>query len=127
MLVQPLGENGEFRRVTAGCLVGDVPHRLEAERFDPLLTAANVRIERIVSTGQTTPPGDWFDQEWDEWVVVITGAAEVLLEDEDVPRSLRPGDYLFLPAHVRHQVTWTLPERPTVWLAVHIAPPPDGG
>jgi cupin 2 domain-containing protein len=110
--------------VTAGSLLADVPHRLEAERFDPLLTAANVKIERIVSTGQTTPPGEWFDQAWDEWVVVITGAAEILLEDEDVPRSLGLGDYLFLPAHVRHRVIWT--ERPTVWLAVHIAPLPEG-
>jgi cupin 2 domain-containing protein len=122
-----MGGNKESRGVTAGCLLADVPHRLEAERFDQLLTAANVRIERIVSTGQTTPPGEWFDQAWDEWVVVITGAAEIRLEDEDAPRSLGPGDYLFLPAHVRHRVTWTMPERPTVWLAVHIALPPDAG
>ena len=114
-------------RVTAGCLLADVPHRRETERFDQLLTAANVRIERIVSTGQTTPPGEWLDQAWDEWVVVITGAAEILLEHEDAPRSLGPGDYLFLPAHVRHRVTWTTPERPTVWLAVHIALPSDAG
>jgi cupin 2 domain-containing protein len=119
------GGNRDSSVVTAGSLLADVPHRLEAELFDPLLTAANVRIERIVSTGHTTPPGEWFDQAWDEWVVVITGAAEILLEDEDVPRSLGPGDYLFLPAHVRHRVAWT--ERPTVWLAVHIAPMPEGG
>ncbi len=121
------GGNRDSRVVTAGSLLADVPHRLEAERFDPLLTAAHVRIERIVSTGQTTPPGEWFDQAWDEWVVVITGAAEILLEDEDVPRSLGPGDYLFLPAHVRHQVIWTMSEQPTVWLAIHIAPKPEGG
>lgn len=119
------GGNPNSSVVTAGSLLADVPHRLEAERFDPLLTAAHVRIERIVSTGQATPPGEWFDQAWDEWVVVITGAAEILLENEDVPRALGLGNYLFLPAHVRHRVAWT--ERPTVWLAVHIAPLPEGG
>jgi cupin 2 domain-containing protein len=110
------------RDVLSGCLLADVPGRLEVERFDQLLKVANVRIERIVSTGQATPPGEWFDQAWDEWVVVITGAAEILLEDEDATRTLGPGDYLFLPAHVRHRVTRTTPEQPTVWLAVHIDP-----
>lgn len=108
------------RGTEAGSLFADVPERLAAERFDPLLEFENVRIERIVSTGQATPPGEWYDQPWDEWVLVVAGAAEILLESEDAPRSLRPGDYLFLPAHVRHRVTWTDPERPTVWLAVHI-------
>lgn len=104
----------------AGSLFADVPDRLEAERFDPLLESRNLRIERIVSTGQTTPPGEWFDQPSDEWILVVAGAAEILLDNEDTARSLRPGDYLFLPAHVRHRVTWTDPERPTIWLAVHI-------
>ena len=117
-------EDGDCRVVTAGSLLADLPHWLEVERFDQLLKVANVRIERIVSTGQATPSGEWFDQAWDEWVVVISGAAEILLEDEDAPRSLGPGDYLFLPAHIRHRVTWTAPERPTVWLAVHIDPVP---
>lgn len=66
------------------------------------------------------PPGEWYDQPWDEWILVIAGAAEILLDNEDTPRSLRPGDYLFLPALVRHRVTWTDPKRPTIWLAVHI-------
>lgn len=118
------GEDRTSPMVTAGCLLSDVPHGLQAERLDELLKVANVRIERIVSTGQATPPGEWFDQAWDEWVVVISGAAEILLEDEDAPRSLGPGDYLFLPAHIHHRVTWTASERPTVWLAVHIDPVP---
>ncbi len=111
--------------VTSGSLIADVPERLEAEQFDQLLRVANIRIERIVSTGQTTPPGEWFDQACDEWVVLITGAAAILLEGEETPRSLGPGDYVFLPAHRRHRVAWTTPERPTVWLAVHIHPVPE--
>ena len=111
----------------AGSLFADVQDRLEAERFDPLLELKSLRIERIVSTGQTTPPGEWYDQPWDEWILVVAGAAEILLDNEDTPRSLRPGDYLFLPAHVRHRVAWTDPERPTIWLAVHIGSSADVG
>lgn len=117
------GENEQPRMVTGGSLLADVPDRLEAERFDQLLRVANVRIERIVSTSQTTPPGEWFDQDWDEWVLLISGAAEILLAEEDAPRLLKPGDYLFLPAHLRHRVTRTTPERPTIWLAIHIDSP----
>jgi cupin 2 domain-containing protein len=109
--------------VTAGSLLADVPDRLEAERFDSLLTQANVRIERIVSTGQTTPPDKWYDQAWDEWVLLVSGGASLLVEHEDEPRSLEPGDHLFLPARVRHRVTWTAPDRPTVWLAIRIDGP----
>jgi cupin 2 domain-containing protein len=116
------------RPVTAGSLFVDVPDRLDAERFDQLLKVGNVRIERIVSTGQTTPPGEWFDQAWDEWVLVVAGAAEILLENEDAPRSMTAGDYLFIPAHVRHRVTVTDLNRPTVWLAVHVGNSlPDAG
>lgn len=108
--------------VAFGSLFAEVPERLDAEQFEQLLQVANVRIERIVSTGQATPSGEWFDQAWDEWVVVIAGAAAILLEGEAAPRSLGPGDYVFLPAHRRHRVTWTSPDRPTVWLAVHVTP-----
>jgi cupin 2 domain-containing protein len=113
-------ENVEVQPVMAGTLSADVPDQLEAERFDQLLAVGNVRIERIVSTGQATPPGEWFDQAWDEWVLVIRGAAEILLADEDAPRVLKPSDYLFIPAHVRHRVTFTDPNQPTIWLAIHI-------
>ena len=110
------------RDATAGNLSTDVPGRLEAERFDQLLKAGGVRIERIVSTGQSTPAGEWLDQAWDEWVLLVSGAAEILLKEEDAPRPLKPGDYLFIPAHVRHRVTWTTSD-PTIWLAIHIERP----
>ena len=79
-----------------GSLCAEISEPLEAERFDQLLKVANVRIERIVSTGQTTPPGEWIDQAWDEWVLLVSGAAELQLENEDAPRALNPGDYLFI-------------------------------
>lgn len=100
-------------------LFASLPDRLPAELFEPLVRASNVRIERIVSTGQASPPGYWYDQDWAEWVVVLSGAAAVLLEGEQQPRVLKPGDHLQLDAHVRHRVEWTSATEPTVWLAVH--------
>jgi cupin 2 domain-containing protein len=81
---------------------------------------ANVRIERIVSTGQSSPSGFWYDQGWAEWVLLVAGNAAVQFADEAEPRRLTAGDYLFIAAHRRHRVTWTDPGQPTVWLAVHV-------
>jgi cupin 2 domain-containing protein len=100
-------------------LFNDVPSRSDAERFDPLLSAPNLRIERIVSIGHATPAGQWFDQDWAEWVVVLSGAAGLQIEGEPEIRVLGPGDHVHLPAHLRHRVEWTSAAEPTVWLAVH--------
>jgi len=91
------------------------------EEITALLTAPNVRIERIVSTGQASPPGFWWDQEWDEWVVLLSGSAGLRFESETSVRELKAGDYLHIPAHARHRVEWTHASEPTVWLAVHIS------
>jgi cupin 2 domain-containing protein len=77
------------------------------------------RIERIVSTGQASPPGFWYDQEQAEWVLLLSGSAGLLIEGEDAPRVLGPGDYVEIPARKKHRVEWTDPKEPTVWLAVH--------
>ena len=100
-------------------LFADVPARLTEEQVKPLADWPGARVERIVSTGQASPAGFWYDQDWAEWVIVLAGAAGLLIEGEERPRTLLPGDYLELPAHVRHRVEWTDPDRPTVWLAVH--------
>lgn len=89
------------------------------ERFDELLAAPGVKVERIVSHGHRSPDGDWYDQELSEWVMVLRGEAGVEIEGEDAPRHLRPGDALLLPAHCRHRVAWTAEGEATVWLAVH--------
>jgi len=109
--------------VEAGNLLAGVPARLDAERFETLVEAEGLRLERIVSTGQTTPVGEWFAQNRDEWVVLLAGAAELLFEGEGEPRPLAPGDWLRIPAHARHRVTRTDPDRPTVWLALHYRAP----
>ncbi|AWN49292.1 cupin [Methylobacterium terrae] len=109
-------------RATANLLAGLPASPQADERVDILARTPQARIERIVSTGQASPPGFWYDQTWDEWVVLLTGAALLRLIDEPEPRRLAPGDHLMIPAHRRHRVEWTSPDEPTVWLAVHLAP-----
>lgn len=99
-------------------LFDDIPAELPAELFQTLLEAGNVRIERIVSQGHASPAGFWYDQPQSEWVLVVSGAARLVIEGGE-PVELRAGSYLNIPAHTRHRVEWTDPDQPTVWLAVH--------
>lgn len=99
-------------------LLRDLPDVGAGEVFDRLLQAPGLHIERIVSHGQASPDGFWYDQEEAEWVVVLTGAARLRFADEAEARTLGPGDHLDVAPHRRHRVDWTDPARPTVWLAV---------
>ena len=94
-------------------------HPLAEEQFIPLISAANVTIERIVSTGQTSPAGTWFDQPRNEWVILLKGSASLRFEDETRAHELRAGDHLYIASHRRHRVERTGVNEPTVWLAVH--------
>jgi cupin 2 domain-containing protein len=98
----------------------DLPNASDTERFDELLSRPGVRIERIVSTGQTTPADRPYDQPHDEWVLLLAGAARLWIDGEG-ERDLRPGDHLLIPAHRVHRVTWAATDAPTVWLAIHFA------
>ncbi|HIJ64154.1 MAG TPA: cupin domain-containing protein [Rhodospirillaceae bacterium] len=100
-------------------LFADIDAGSAQEAVAILAMAGGVRIERIVSTGQASPTGFWYDQAEAEWVLVVSGSAELLFEGDDHAMRLGPGDYLLIPPHRRHRVEWTDPERPTVWLAVH--------
>jgi cupin 2 domain-containing protein len=95
-----------------------IPAEIPAEIFQVLLKTNNFRLERIVSRGQATPPGTWYDQDTDEWVVLLKGSACLRFEHEP-DRVLRPGDHLLIPAHRRHRVEWTDSTQPTVWLTLH--------
>lgn len=103
----------------SGNLYQNIPATQSTEVMETLAAGRAVRIERIVSCGQASPPGFWYDQSVHEFVVVISGAAELRFEDEDRPRRLGPGDYVTIAAHRRHRVEWTSETEPTVWLAVH--------
>jgi len=102
-----------------GNLFENVPQRLSEEQIVQLLSAANLRIERIVSTGQATPLGTWYDQDRAEWVLVLAGSAGLVFEGETEPIRLDPGSYVHIAAHTRHRVAWTDESAPTVWLAIH--------
>ncbi len=103
--------------MTPASLFADIPHHLPDELFTMLLEADDVRIERIVSQGQTSPEGFWYDQDRHEWVIVLKGAARLGFEDGVV--EMRVGDFIHIPAHRKHRVEWTTPDEPTIWLAVH--------
>jgi len=100
-------------------LFEDVPSALPVELITALAADGGVRIERIVSTGHATLPNVWFDQPRHEWVLLLKGSARLRFAGEEQAIELRAGDYLSIPAHVKHRVEWTTPDEPTVWLAVH--------
>jgi cupin 2 domain-containing protein len=95
-----------------------IPAKLPEELFQTLLSAPSLRIERIVSLGHASPRGFWYDQATHEWVLLLSGAARLRLEEQGT-LELRPGDCVNIPARQRHRVEWTDPTGPTVWLAIH--------
>ncbi|MGZ8904078.1 MAG: cupin domain-containing protein [Methylobacter sp.] len=97
-----------------------IPEQLPEELFECIVKRDNVHIERIVSKGHITPAGQWYDQAWDEWVMLLAGQATLLYEQEPCTFHLTAGDYLLIPAHTRHRVEWTPPDVITIWLAIHL-------
>ena len=89
------------------------------EHVETLLARPGVRIERIVSSGQASPPGFWYEQVEAEWVLLVSGEALLRFEDEAEARHLRPGDWLLIEPMRRHRIDWTATDAPTVWLALH--------
>jgi cupin 2 domain-containing protein len=100
-------------------LFDNIPAVVTEELFTTLLQANDVRIERIVSEGHASPPGFWYDQDDNEWVMVLEGSAAVQFDRDAEPVKLRRGSYLTIPAHAKHRVVCTDPSQKTVWLAIH--------
>jgi len=98
-------------------LLSAIPTTLPDELTETLAQAKHVHIERIVSQGHHSPPDFWYDQTENEFVLLVQGAARLRFEDSVV--EMKPGDWLYIPAHRRHRVDWTTPDERTVWLAVH--------
>lgn len=96
----------------------NIPKHLDEELFENLLTKDGLKIQRIISEAHTTPEGKWYDQEDSEWVIVLQGSAIISFEEEEDVK-LKVGEYLNIPAHKRHRVSWTDEEQKTLWLAVH--------
>lgn len=96
----------------------NIPKKFEEEFFEEIVAKENLKIERIVSFGHTTGEDEWYDQESDEWVILLQGEAILSFEEgQDV--ALFAGDYINIPAHKKHRVAWTKENVQTIWLAVH--------
>lgn len=91
---------------------------LSKEVIEILAQSKDIRIERIVSFGQSSPDGFWYDQDQAEWIMVFLGEAKLLLEGDEEPIHMTAGDHLTIPSHQKHRVEWTMPDAPTIWLAV---------
>jgi len=102
-----------------GSLFDGIPGKLPEELIDTICSKNNIRIERIVSRGHASPEDFWYDQERNEFVLVVKGSAGLKIENEDEVVALNAGDYLNIGAHVKHRVEWTDSTCETIWLTVH--------
>jgi cupin 2 domain-containing protein len=91
---------------------------LDKENVEELINTDAVRVERIVSRGQASPPGVWYDQKDREWVLLLSGKARLRFEGDSTLMELGPGDWVNIPAHAKHRVEWTDPDGDSVWLAI---------
>ncbi len=98
-------------------LFANIPPNLPQKLIETILSKPNVRIERIVSQGQSSPEDFWYDQEQSEFVVLLQGAARLRFDDGEV--EMKPGSFINIPAHKRHRVEWTSPDEQTIWLAIY--------
>ena len=96
----------------------NIPASLPNELFEEIVAAHGMKIERIISYGHTTPQNEWYDQNRDEWVMVLRGEAILSFFDGDDVK-MRAGDYITIHAHQKHRVSWTKPDEETLWLALH--------
>lgn len=101
-----------------GNIYSDVPDRLPEEIMETLVSSGKVRIQRIISYSHASPEGFWYDQDENEWVLLTKGSAALKFDGKEELLLLRPGDWVDIPAHVRHRVEWTDPEDKTVWVGV---------
>ena len=100
-------------------IFANIPDQMPEELFQTLAESSGLKIERIISHGHSSPEGFWYDQDQHEWVLLLQGSATLRFQDSEQPLTLKPGDYITIPAHQKHRVESTDPDTPTVWLAIH--------
>ncbi len=98
-----------------------IPAELSEELCETLVLANEIKIERIVSRGHTTPKSEWYDQDWDEWVLLLQGHATISYQDGN-KAVLQKGDFILFPAHKKHRVDFTSSQPDAIWLAIHFKP-----
>lgn len=99
-------------------IFNNLPDDLSEEVFEDIIKTKQLKIERIISKGQTSPKDFWYDQPQNEWLIVLKGSAIIAFENQ-VNVTLSQGDYLNIKAHQKHRVQWTEPDIETIWLAIH--------
>ncbi|HRQ30414.1 MAG TPA: cupin domain-containing protein [Saprospiraceae bacterium] len=97
----------------------ELPLNRDCEFFEDILQQKGFKLERIISFGQNTPENEWYDQEQEEWVILLKGSATLVFEDKPGEIELNPGDHLLIKAHQKHRVSRTDPDQPSFWLAIH--------
>ena len=100
-------------------LFSDIPVELEDEFIEPILKKPEVNINRIVSRGHSSPQDFWYNQNKDEFVLLLQGEAKLEFKNEKDTIYMNKGDYIIIPAHKEHRVEWTSPDEDTIWLAVY--------
>ena len=95
-----------------------LPEDLTLEVFETLLSNDNIKLERIVSKGNSSPKDFWYDQDENEWVLILKGSACIKFVDPVKEVVLKTGDFIDIPAHQKHHVEWTSPKEETIWLAL---------
>ncbi|MBX3008820.1 MAG: cupin domain-containing protein [Melioribacteraceae bacterium] len=96
----------------------DIPDNLRDEYFEEIFSGDQFKLERIISKGHKSPPDFWYDQDKNEFVMLISGSAEISFENEPAIQLVK-GDYLIIPSHKKHRVEKTDPVHPTIWMALH--------
>jgi len=113
---QSLGSSSQYVGESVRNIFDELPQQLPKEVVQTLIQAVDVRIERIILHGHASPSGFWYDQPHTEWVIALKGVARVQFVDRMV--EMKPGDFINIPAFIKHRVDWTTPDEPTVWLGV---------
>ena len=103
----------------ASNIYSNIPEELPNELFEEIIHNSSFKLERIISKGHATPEDQWYDQAEHEWVILLKGSAGIAIEGQAEIVVLKPGDYIDLPAHLKHRLEWTDPATETVWLALH--------
>ena len=114
-----ISQTQEQDRIGMSNIYEQIPEELLNELFEEIARGSSFKLERIISKGHSTPEGEWYDQDENEWVILLKGSAGILIEGEAEAVTLRPGDHYYIPAHLRHRVEWTDTKTETVWIALH--------
>lgn len=98
-------------------IFSNIPADIPNELFEDIIKTENLRVERIVSRGQASPDIGWYNQEENEWVIVLSGYGVIEYSD-GAKVTLKQGDYVNIKAHEKHRVVETSFDEVTIWLAI---------